>query len=171
MCVRVCSWVHLWVWVCRCTCVESDDKPECHFFVPSSIPAASHTASLTGPGLHSPSKDGLAGSKHEGLECLCLPTCHCQDVMCASVPVLYTGSEDQTQGSTLSRQALYGLRPLPSHQMAVIPRTLITNYTAFLPLFLLIGNIQIVTLAIASKQLDTPSIPDRTPGIQQNHNE
>lgn len=83
------------------------------------------------------------------------------------------GSEDQTQGPTLSRQALYGLSPLPSFQVALIPLTLITNFTAFLPLspFLLMGKAQIVTLAAVSKQLDMPSTPDTAPGIQQNPNE
>lgn len=83
------------------------------------------------------------------------------------------GSEDQTQGPTLLRQALYGLSPLPSFQVALIPLALITNFTAFLPLspFLLTGNAQIVTLAVVSKQLDMPSTPDTAPGIQQNPNE
>lgn len=87
--------------------------------------------------------------------------------------VVYIGSGDQTQGPTLSRQALYGLSPLRSFQVALIPLTLISNCTAFLPLspFLLMGNAQIVTLAVVSKQLDMPNTPDTAPGIQENHNE
>lgn len=87
--------------------------------------------------------------------------------------VVCIGSGDQTQGPTLSRQALYGLSPLRSFQVALIPLTLISNCTAFLLLspFLLMGNAQTVTLAVVSKQLDMPSTPDTAPGIQQNHNE